>query len=297
MKWENLREEEFEDAIKRSGGVCVMALGCLEKHAQHLPVGTDSLKGDKIVEMASERADVMMFPTTMWLGDVLGAHALQNPNEKRKCGFVAMSPTTLLTVLEELCDEISRNGFKKIIICNSHGGNRGLLNYLLRSVYYKKKDYALMWTGAYNTAKLEPSIILDTVKASPEEFPMITEEDIKTLERFAKTGTGGGHADFRETSLVYGTHPNLVAPERFDAEDGLSTHKGDYLIDADINFNQAWSANFPNAYEGFCPTGCTESIGQATVKIAVDRLTGIFELIKNDKKCLEMVGAKDLSAC
>ena len=48
MKWEYLREEEFEGAIERSGGLCVMTLGCLEKHGQHLPVGTDSLKGDRI---------------------------------------------------------------------------------------------------------------------------------------------------------------------------------------------------------------------------------------------------------
>ena len=44
MKWEYLREEEFEEAIERCGGLCVIPLGCLEKHGQHLPVGTDSLK-------------------------------------------------------------------------------------------------------------------------------------------------------------------------------------------------------------------------------------------------------------
>ena len=293
MKWENLREEEFEDAIKRSGGLCVMALGCLEKHAQHLPVGTDSLKGDKIVEMASERADVMMFPTTMWLGDVIGAKNMTDPAKYKKHGFIGMNPNTLLTVLEELCDEIARNGFNKIIICNSHGGNKGLLAYLMRAITYKKKNYALMWTGAYDTSKLEPRIILETARANPEEFPMLTEADYEVLEKFAKTGTGGGHADFRETSLVYGTHPDLVAPERFDAENGLSTHKGDYIIDAGINFNAAWGANFPNAYEGFCPTGCSKTIGDATVKIAVDRLAGIFELIKNDQKCLEMIGISE----
>ena len=41
MLWENLREEEFYDAIEASGGVCVVPVGCLEKHGQHLPVGTD----------------------------------------------------------------------------------------------------------------------------------------------------------------------------------------------------------------------------------------------------------------
>ena len=293
MKWERLREEEFEDAIKRSGGLCVMALGCLEKHAQHLPVGTDSLKGDKIVEMAAERADVMMFPTTMWLGDVVGAHRMEDPGKYSVRGFIGMNPTTLLTVLEELCDEIARNGFNKIIICNSHGGNKGLLAYFIRALAYKKKDYAIMWTGAYDTAKLEPSMILDKARANPEEFPMLTESDYEVLEKFAKTGTGGGHADFRETSLVYGTYPDLVAPEKFEALDGLSTHRGDYMIDAGINFNPAWGANFPNAFEGYWPTGCSKAIGDATVKIAVNRLTEIFELVKNDKKCLEMIGVKE----
>ena len=41
MLWENLREEEFDDAIERSGGLCVVPIGCLEKHGEHLPVGSD----------------------------------------------------------------------------------------------------------------------------------------------------------------------------------------------------------------------------------------------------------------
>ena len=44
MLWENLREEEFKDAIKKSGGLCILPVGCLEKHGQHLPVGTDAEK-------------------------------------------------------------------------------------------------------------------------------------------------------------------------------------------------------------------------------------------------------------
>ena len=41
MRWEDLREEEFESAIEKSKGLCVLPLGCLENHGQHLPVGTD----------------------------------------------------------------------------------------------------------------------------------------------------------------------------------------------------------------------------------------------------------------
>ena len=150
MKWEYLREEEFDSAIEKSGGLCVMCLGCLEKHGQHLPVGTDSIKGDKLVELAAERAGVVKFPTTAWLGDVVSSHSVADPKAMSKRGFIGMNPQTLLTVLEELCDEIARNGFRKILLCTSHGGNTGLLSYFLRAQGYKKKGYATMWCNAYD---------------------------------------------------------------------------------------------------------------------------------------------------
>ena len=43
MLWENLREEEIKQAVEISGGVCVMPMGCLEMHGQHLPLNTDNL--------------------------------------------------------------------------------------------------------------------------------------------------------------------------------------------------------------------------------------------------------------
>ena len=287
MKWENLREEEFEGAIKKSGGLCVMALGCLEKHGQHLPVGTDSLKGDKIVEWASDRADVMMFPTTMWLGDVCNSHAIDNPAETKLRGFIGISNETILRVLEELCDEIARNGFTKILLCSSHGPNAGLLDHFTRSQLYKKKNYVTMFARAYSFSEISPKKMLEAAKADPEYFSMLTEDDYKTLERWSETGTGGGHGDFTETALVYGTHPDLVAPDKFDAEDGLSTDLLTFPKDIEVYTLLSWAANYPNSFDGFAPIGCTKTIGDAAVKMSVDRLSKIFEYVKNDNKCLE----------
>ena len=290
MKWENLREEEFEGAIKRSGGLCVMAIGCLEKHGQHLPVGTDSLKGDKIVEWAAEKADVVMFPTTMWLGDVTASHSFDNPSKTRKHGFIGMSTQTTLTVLEELCDEIARNGFTKIIICNSHGGNSAILSLLDRSHYYKKRDYALMTVRAYDfTGALEPKNMLELVKADPEYFSMLNDEDIKTLEHFAETGTGGGHADFRETALVYGTHPHLVRPDKFDAESGRHVMRLNIPAEFGMSMYETYRANNKTVYAGFPPFGCNERIGEAAVKMSVDRLAKIFEFFKNYDDVVEVM--------
>lgn len=290
MKWENLREEEFEGAIKTSGGLCVMAVGCLEKHGQHLPVGTDALKGDKIVEIASDKADVMMFPTTMWLGDVSCYHSIEHPEKTNSRGFIGMSTQTLLTVLEELCDEIARNGFTKILLLSSHGGNRPLLSFFTRSQLYKKKSYATMWAGAYNFAEIAPDKMLEAAKADPDYLPMLTKEDYITLERYAETGTGGGHGDFRETALVYGTHPHLVRPDKFDAESGISTKRFSYPPEYGIEATLiGWFANCPNAFSGFAPHGCTETIGQAAVKMSVDRLVKMFNYLKKDNTCVDVM--------
>lgn len=289
MKWEYLREEEFPSAIEKSGGLCVMCLGCLEKHGEHLPVGTDSLKGDKVVELAAERAGVVMFPTTMWLGDVISSHAVENPAENGKYGFVGINPSTLMTVLEELCDEIARNGFRKILLCSSHGGNTALLSYFLRAQGYKKKGYATMSCRAYDLGKhLHPANILRAAEADPTYFPMLTEEDYAVLRKFAAPETTLGHACIAETMLVYGTNPDLVAPERMEAEDSFSTHRADYLSSLGVSFTYAWSSNFPNSYAGTPPVGCTPTLGQAALKMAVDRLAHIFEVLRDDEECVRM---------
>ena len=290
MKWEYLREEEFKGAIEQSGGLCVMCLGCLEKHGQHLPVGTDSLKGDKIVELAAEKAGVMMFPTAMWLGDVSSSHIFENPDKHEKHGFIGMNPKTLLKVLEELCDEIARNGFTKILLCTSHGGNSALVSLFHRAHFYKKKKYAVMDCKAYDFAnQLQPENIAKVARENPEYLPMITEEDLKTLDRFAETGTGGGHADFKETMLVYGTYPDLVAPDRFEACDGNSTNRLVFPANSGVSSYASWLANYPTVLSGYPSTGCTRTIGEAAVKMSVDRLADIFTQLKNDNSAVEIM--------
>ena len=73
MLWENLREEEFEAAIERSNKLCVVPIGCLEKHGQHLPVGTDTQTAYYIAKEAAKIEDVVVFPP-LYFGDVLGLY-------------------------------------------------------------------------------------------------------------------------------------------------------------------------------------------------------------------------------
>jgi len=134
MKWEYLREEEFENAIEKSKGLCVLPVGCMEKHGQHLPVGTDSILAEEIVNRAADREPVCVFPT-IHFGEKTGAGEFK--------GTVMLSVELRQRLLAEVCGEICRNGFKKILIFNGHGGNQSMISSFVRSTLQKDNGYLI----------------------------------------------------------------------------------------------------------------------------------------------------------
>ena len=95
MLWENLREEEFKDAITKSNGVCILPVGCLEKHGQHLPVGTDVIHITEIAKQATQKEPACVFPT-MYFGEKTGAGEF--------AGTVIFSPELRLQILKETAE-------------------------------------------------------------------------------------------------------------------------------------------------------------------------------------------------
>lgn len=287
MYWERLREEEFRDAVKRTGGLCVVPLGCLEKHGQHEPTGTDLYIAQTILEEAAKTEEIMIFPAPHWLGDVAGYRAsARNPSNGH--GGIAIKPTTLLRLLEELCDAIARTGFQKILLFSSHGGNAWLLPQFLRCQEQKRKPYAtLYYTSDDNVDAIDPERFLENILKRREEFDMITDEDIKILEnwQFAGYGFGGGHANFVENVQLMVKHEELIAPERYDALSGLNTHRADYLFQLGIQSIRA--GNYPNSYSGYAPHGSNARIGRAMIKLDAERAVKVFRAIKKDETCLE----------
>lgn len=283
MLWENLREEEFDGAIESSGGLCVIPLGCLEKHGQHLPVGTDYFEAKTIVRCAAEREVAVIFEPGAWLGEVSCFHAFSQPEKMKYRGCIGIKQETLLRILEEICDEIARNGFRKILIVNGHGGNTALLRHFLRCQSYEKKNYATLVTSAFAFGDIAPKRLYNTVLQRKGEFSYITDADIETLKRFAESGTGGGHADIRETSLVMDYDEALVAPDRYETECGESNHRTDYLAQCGVESVNSWLANYPASYEALPPHGATATIGRAMREVCTERLAKIFSVIKNDE--------------
>ena len=134
VKWEELTAADFRQAIQQSKGTCLLPFGILEKHGLHLPLGTDLLNVRYASLHAAEQEFAVVFPE-YYFGQIFEA--------KHEPGTVAYSMDLQLKLLQETTDEMARNGCKKIIIVNGHGGNEHLLPYFAQSQMDKPKDYVV----------------------------------------------------------------------------------------------------------------------------------------------------------
>jgi len=266
MLWENLREEEFKDAIESSGGLCIIPVGCLEKHGQHLPVGTDVIHITEIARRAATEEPAVVFPS-FYFGEKTGAGEFK--------GTVILSAELRLKLLKELCDEIYRNGFDKILLYNGHGGNQSMISYFSRSILYDKTPY-LVFDYSLGSDFATPKKILN------EGYKYLTAEDRKILQEYNDKKKKFGHADFIETGWVYGTRPETVRLDKVYDESYESTHRFDGFTSLKINSPFAWMANHPNSYEGEMHDGMNERIARAMVDYSVKKLKEVISFLKAD---------------
>ena len=275
MYWENLREEEFADAVKKSCGVCVMPVACLEKHGQHLPVNTDILIAEATARLAAEIEDVCIFPTFKF-GEVAGI--------RQHRGSVILSGELQHRILEETCREIARNGFKKIMLLNAHGGNPTLLNDFINNTLTKRNDYAVVYRNAYDVGIKEIVADLDAGK----EVAHLTEDDKATVRDFVYNNRLMGHACLEETALIMAVAPELVKLERMYEDDGLPNHRtDDYRKWGLAGATRFWYVEHPDHYEAEHPTKATATIGRAILDYYVERQVGAVRLMKQDDRLLD----------
>lgn len=266
MKWEYLREEEFSSAIEKSNGVCVLPVGCLEKHGQHLPVGTDSILATEIVNRAAEREEVCVFPT-MHFGEKTGAGEFK--------GTVILSLELRQRILEETCNEIARNGFRKILIFNGHGGNQAMISSFSRSTLLKNAGY-MVFDYAPGSDFPTPNKLLSGA------YGELTKEDRAVLQDYTEKKKRYGHACFIETGWIYASNPELVRLDKINEEIGTSTHRFDEFTKRKINSPFAWMANYPDSYAGDSHEGMNKRIANAMMEYSVQKTAEVFKFLKEE---------------
>ena len=156
----------------RAGAACLLPVGSLEQHGEHLPVGTDSLLVETVCLRAAglARRDVVVAPT-VWTG--------LSPHHVRLGVTVTLEPELLLALVRSIVGCL-RPWFSRVVIVNGHGGNRGWLGALALAEECPAVNY---WE------LVEPSVLTDL-------FPV----DLGSI----------GHAGQAETSAMLAVAPGLV---------------------------------------------------------------------------------------
>src|ERR1700739_2668498 len=133
-RWDELVASDFPKALEKSNRTCILPIGILEKHGPHSPIGTDLIHVREWAARAVKQEYAVIFPDYFY-GQI---------NEARhQYGSFALPERVVWDLLEATCDEIARNGFKRIVIINGHGGNPQLIRYFIQTRLEKQRNYAV----------------------------------------------------------------------------------------------------------------------------------------------------------
>ena len=248
-RWEELTAGDFRSAIQQSQGTCLLPFGILEKHGPHLPLGTDLLNVRYAALHAADQEYAVVFPE-YYFGQILEA--------RHEPGTIAYSRQIQLDLLQETTDEMARNGCKKVIIVNGHGGNENLLPFFAQSQLERRHDYVVYVLGL-----AEP----------PAGGP-------------PRRSTGPDwHAGEVETSTTMVSHPELVHLDRARSESGADL--GRQKLPADLYTGIWWYARFPNHYSGD-GSAATKELGKFQMDWWIDTLAKTIRAVKADDASLKL---------
>src|SRR5947209_5901630 len=132
-----LAEQNHQFIASRKWDVVVLPFGATEPHNVHMPYGTDNFQVQEVGRRACQRAHEKGANVLLLPGMPFGV----NTNHLQVPGALALSvtPTTLLKVLTDLVDALSRQGIRKMVLLNGHGGNE--LKPLTRELFHNTKMF------------------------------------------------------------------------------------------------------------------------------------------------------------
>jgi len=235
MRWEELTGDQFGQAVAQSEGVCLLPLSCIERHGHHAPLGTDMFIAREVCNRAAALEPVVIFPDFIFTQILEARHV---------AGTIAIDPDLILRLLDNVCREIARNGLKKIVIVNAHGGNNALVPYFQQSQLVSARDYVVY---------------------------------LATRSNFATD-----HAGPTETSAMLVIRPDLVHMEHVPTDgEGEALGRMNHLLDKGAMTGIWWYGDHPTHYAGDA-AGATAAQGEELLSGAAQALVDAIRAIKAD---------------
>ena len=182
VRMSEMTRVDIQKALDRGFRTVVFAVGSNEQHGPHLPTCTDTLEGDVLANKVAEK---------------LG-RALQAPSINVGCsdahmvfpGAISLRPETLKSLIHDYCVSLAKQGFKKIVILPSHGGN-----------FYAVREVTEDLNRGLKGSKVVSYTDLKGLLGFLAEF---------SSKYGITAGESGAHAGESETSMVLAIRKDLV---------------------------------------------------------------------------------------
>lgn len=184
-EYEYLNWPEVKNIAASDRSTIIWPFGAVEQHGPHLPLGTDSLFVDailnEVMQLMPEEIPLKRIPT-QYIGF--------SPEHLGFSGTLSLSSQILTLMIKEVGKQLSEIGFKRLILLNAHGGQISLLNTAsreLRVIAPKLSVFpCFLWSGVDGLDNL------------------LTKSEIEN----------GLHASLAETSLMMSIKKERVGDER-----------------------------------------------------------------------------------
>lgn len=252
----SLGELTYQDIAQRlnARSVLILPVGSIEQHGPHLPLNTDVVIAEtfaaRIVARWGEVFDLWRLPAI--------SVSLAREHEWA-AGTLSLSVQGMTALLRDFGRTIAHSlPTRNLLILNGHGGNRGILESLLRDL---RTDFGL------NVCVFHPAALSDGR---------------------GEAGIPEIHGGRNETSLVLAIAPHLVRRERIPKD---TSEQNPELISGkvlDLAVTWPWSSDDPGlSTSGVIgdPQSASAELGERLIKIGVAAAESILEqLIKQSER-------------
>ena len=172
-------------ALNRSGSTLVWPFGAFEQHGPQLPLLTDALFAERILDRVLEG-----LPEEMPIWALPTQNIGLSPEHRGFPGTLSLSAELLIRLVKEVGKQLAQQGVQRLVLFNAHGGQIGLLQTAARELAVETPSMAVLpcflWSGV------------------PELPTLVPADEL----------VHGLHAGLAETSLMLALEPSLVGEQR-----------------------------------------------------------------------------------
>jgi creatinine amidohydrolase/Fe(II)-dependent formamide hydrolase-like protein len=227
--------------------VALLPVGAIEQHGPHLPLDTDSFDADYLARKVAENCSD---PKPLVLPLIPYGVSYHHDDFS---GTISVGNETLSRMVYEIGISVAKNGIKKLVIINGHGGNAPSLNFAAQMINRDARIFVGVDTG--ETSDVDIYGIIDT----PNDV----------------------HAGEIETSTTLAVRPHLVKMDQ--AKKQVPRFSNRYL-----NFtarrNISWYAYTKRISSNGVigdPTKASAEKGEKMWEVMIDHLVNFIEELKN----------------